>query len=269
MRHEADPNPDPAPLAGGLRLRVAVASSEGQRIDLHFGAAEQFYVYDVTATGPELVATRAVADHQASEEEDRRDVVCRMLADCPNLLVAKIGPAPQEKLAAAGIVASDTLRGAAVSTALATLYTQKSAVSVDERVDATAFRLMHAMFCVSDLDRSVAFYTERLGMRLVERREHKKNQFSQAYLGYGEDAGAMQLELVFNWTRDEPYVRGDAFGHIAIQVNGIAALCDRLAAAGVAMPRPPRAQRHGESIVAFVEDPDGYRIELIQPPPSL
>ena len=266
MIHEADPSANAAPLEKGPRLRVAVASSEGQRVDLHFGATDQFYVYDVTAAGPELVATRAIADHQTSEEEDRREVVCRMLADCPVLLVAKIGPAPQEKLAAAGIEASDMLRGAAIPTALATLYSEKMAASVDEKVDASGFRLMHAMFRVSDLDRSVAFYTEQLGMRLIERREHKKNQFSQAYLGYGEDASAMQLELVFNWAREQPYTRGDAFGHIAIQVSGVTALCNRLAAAGVPMPRPPRAQRHGESIVAFVEDPDGYRIELVQPP---
>ena len=261
MRHEV------GPVAAAPTLRVAVASSEGQRIDLHFGAAEKFFIYDVTGAGAELVATRAIADHQTSEEEDRRDVVCRMLADCSTLLVAKIGPAPQEKLAAAGIVASDMLKGSAVPVALATLYAEKTAV-VEETVDASGFRLLHAMFRVADLDRSIAFYTEQLGMRVIERREHKKNQFSQAYLGFSDDPREMRLELVFNWSRDEPYVRGDSFGHIAIEVNGVTALCNRLAAAGVPMPRPPRAQRHGESIVAFIEDPDGYRIELIQPPPS-
>jgi lactoylglutathione lyase len=257
-----DAEPSAAPV-----LRVAIASSEGQRIDLHFGAAEQFYVYDVDAAGSRLVETRAIAEHQTSEDEDRREVVCRMLADCSTLLVAKIGPAPQEQLAAAGIVASDRLKGSATPVALATLYAEMTA-AVDEKVDASRFRLRHAMFRVTDLDRSIAFYTEQLGMRVLERREHKKNQFSQAYLGFGDDPAQMQLELVFNWAREQPYVRGDSFGHIAIEVNGITALCHRLAAAGVPMPRPPRAQRHGESIVAFVEDPDGYRIELIQPPPT-
>jgi lactoylglutathione lyase len=268
MRHEPDPSavaaaPDPTPT-----LRVAVASSEGQRIDLHFGAADAFHVYDVTTAGHVLVAIRAISDHQTSDEEDRRDVVCRMLADCPVMLVAKIGPAPQEKLAAHGVVASDMLKGAAIATALQTVYAEKAAAgaSVDEAVDSSRFRLMHAMFRVADLDRSIAFYTEQLGMRVVERREHKKNQFSQAYLGFGDDPGRMQLELVFNWAREEPYTRGDSFGHIAIEVTAITALCNRLAAAGVPMPRPPRAQRHGENIVAFVEDPDGYRIELVQAP---
>ncbi len=74
----------------------------------------------------------------------------------------------------------------------------------------------------------------------------------------------MVLELVFNWMRDEPYEKGDAFGHIAVGVRGIGALCRSLAAAGVVMPRPPRSQRHGETVVAFIEDPDGYRIELIE-----
>ena len=267
MRHE-NPSADASAVAAIATLRVAVATSDGKRVDLHFGNADSFAVYDVTAAGSELVATRAIADHQTSEEEDRREVVCRMLADCPVLLVGKIGPAPQEKLAGRGIGASDLLRGAAIPTALATLYAEKTAAAaaVEETVDSSRFRMMHAMLRVADLDRSIAFYTEQLGMRVIDRREHKKNQFSQAYLGFGDDAKAMQLELVFNWTREEPYTRGDGFGHVAIEVTGITALCNRLSAAGVPMPRPPRAQRHGDAIVAFVEDPDGYRIELVQAP---
>lgn len=76
----------------------------------------------------------------------------------------------------------------------------------------------------------------------------------------------MSLELVSNWDHEGPYSDGESFGHIAIQVRGITALCDRLSAAGVKMPRPPRAQRHGENIVAFIEDPDGHQIELVQTP---
>ena len=106
-------------------------------------------------------------------------------------------------------------------------------------------------------------------MTVQDRRDHTKNQFSPAYLGYGDGPAGMTLELVFNWTQDAPYTPGDSFGHIAIEVTGITALCDRLAAAGVTMPRPPRAQRHGENIVAFIEDPDGHRIELVQVPSGL
>ena len=193
-----------------------------------------------------------------------------MLSDCGVLLVAKIGVAPHEKLAGVGIEASDIYVGRPVELALAEVYAAKMAAAEAARsaaaIDASSFRLIHAMLRVSDIERSVEFYSRLLGMRVLERRDHKKNQFSQAYLGYGEGFGQMALELVFNWAREEPYVKGDAFGHIAIEVSGIGALCDRLAAAGVPLPRPPRAQRHGENIVAFVEDPDGHLIELVQAP---
>lgn len=137
----------------------------------------------------------------------------------------------------------------------------------------TRFRLLHAMLRVSDIDRSLDFYTGQLGMRVIQRREHRKNQFTQVYLGYGPeehtegnplDTPSMVVELVMNWTREEPYAQGTAFGHIAIEVTGITALCDRLAAGGVPVPRPPKPQKHGENTVAFIEDPDGYRIELVQ-----
>ena len=250
-------------------LRIAVSSRDETKIDKHFGQSDEFLVFDVTAGGAVLVERRDVVGH-AQGDEDARDTICRMLSDCRLLLVAKIGVAPQEKLAGAGIEASDLHVGKTVDAALAEAYAAKmlaAEAAVDPgAIDASNFRLAHAMLRVSDIDRSVDFYTRLLGMRVLERRDHKKNQFSQAYLGYGEGFAQMALELVFNWARDEPYVKGDAFGHIAIEVRGISALCDRLAAAGVPMPRPPRGQRHGENIVAFVEDPDGHQIELVQQP---
>jgi lactoylglutathione lyase len=246
-------------------LRVAVASQDGGRIDQHFGQTEEFLVFDVGAAGAVPVGRRAIADH-AVGDENPRDTVCRMLADCKVLLVSKIGVSPQEKLAGAGIEASDRHAGKAVTTALAEVFAAKTARPSDTPIDASGFRLLHAMLRVGDLDRSLDFYTRLLGMQVRERRDHKKNQFSQAYLGYGDSPEGMTLELVFNWTREEPYQPGDSFGHIAIGVTGITALCDRLAAAGVPVPRPPRAQRHGENIVAFIEDPDGHRIELVQVP---
>jgi lactoylglutathione lyase len=251
-------------------LRIAVSSRDGSKIDKHFGQSEEFLVFDVAADGAVLIERRDVAS-QARGDEDPRDTICRMLADCRMLLVAKIGVAPQEKLADAGIEASDLHVGKAVDAALAEVYAAKvlAAKAVEDEsaaIDASSFRVAHAMLRVSDVDRSVDFYTRLLGMRVLERRDHKKNQFSQVYLGYGEGFAQMALELVFNWAREEPYVKGDAFGHIAIEVRHISALCDRLAAAGVPMPRPPRGQRHGENIVAFIEDPDGHQIELVQPP---
>ncbi|ARN80804.1 lactoylglutathione lyase [Methylocystis bryophila] len=247
-------------------LRVAVATRDGQRVDLHFGAAESFRVFDVDADGPRLVEDRQIAQHALSEEEDKRETIYRMISDCSALLVAKIGATPQEALAKIGIESTNLHAGKNVVDALSEFYAAKFDAWRDAPIDATDFRLLHAMLRVADLDRSIEFYTQRLGMRVLERREHKKNMFSQAYLGYGADGDGMTIELVANWLRDESYVPGDAFGHIAIGVDNITRLCDRLAAAGVPMPRPPRSQRHGENIVAFIEDPDGYRIELIQAP---
>ncbi len=249
-----------------MPLRIAVASQDGRRVDQHFGQTEAFRVFDVTSGGAVQVDCRAIADH-ARADETPRATVCRMLADCTVLLVAKIGVSPQEMLAGAGIEASDLHAGTSVQAALAAVFAAKTVVHDEVPLDASGFRLRHAMLRVSDLDRSLDFYTRLLGMQVLERRDHKRNQFTQAYLGYGAGGGLdpMALELVFNWTRDEPYTLGDSFGHIAIEVTGMAALCDRLAAAGVSMPRPPRAQRHGETIVAFIEDPDGHRIELLQP----
>jgi lactoylglutathione lyase len=254
------PAPPPAPT-----VRIAVASRDGGRVDQHFGQTEDFLVFDITAGGVVPLGHREIASH-ARGDENPRDTVCRMLADCQVLLVSKIGVSPQEKLAGAGIEASDRHAGQPVTAALAEVFAARTVSYGDTPVDGSGFRLMHAMIRVRDLERSLDFYTRLLGMRVLERRDHKKNQFSQAYLGYGEGQGQMALELVFNWSREDPYSLGESFGHIAIEVSGITALCNRLAAAGVPMPRPPRSQRHGESIVAFIEDPDGHRIELVQPP---
>ncbi len=134
----------------------------------------------------------------------------------------------------------------------------------DTAMEDSAFRVLHTMLRVGDMDRSVDFYTRLLGMRVLEQRQHKKNQFTQTYLGYCEAEHGAVLELVFNWSGDEPIVLGSAFGHIAIGVYGITALCAKLAKEGAKMPRPPSTQRHGENIIAFIEDPDGYRIELVE-----
>lgn len=260
-----DDTSPPSPLLP-TPLLIAVAGTEGGRIDKHFGQAEDFLIYRQGTEGPELVERRSVIAHEQPGDEDRRDTICRMLADCRVLLVAKIGPVPQERLAGIGIEATDLYAGKDVQPTLVDMFAAKEAAIGAAAVDATSFRLLHAMLRVSDMDRALDFYTRLLGMRVLEMREHKKNQFSQVYLGYGAGWDGMALELVFNWSSEEPYVLGTSFGHIAIQVTCITALCDRLAAAGMPMPRPPRSQRHGENIVAFVEDPDGHRIELVQLP---
>jgi lactoylglutathione lyase len=254
------------PAAATTTLRIAVASNDDIRVDQHFGHAESFLVYDVSAEGVTPLARREISAYAEGDDEDPRETTRRMLADCKVLLVAKIGPNPQEQLAVVGIEASDMLAGKPIETALTMTFAAKNVDHAGTAVDATGFRLLHAMLRVSDLDRSLEFYTNQLGMQVLERRDHTKNQFSQAYIGFGDGFGQMTLELVSNWDHEGPYASGESFGHVAIQVRGITALCDRLAAAGVKMPRPPRAQRHGESIVAFIEDPDGHQIELVQPP---
>jgi lactoylglutathione lyase len=257
------------PLAGTASaapmLRIAVASRDGTTVNLHFGQTQEFLVYDVTAEGASLIARRDIESNALSAGEDPRETVCRILADCKVLLVAKIGPMPAEKLGNAGIDAIDAHAGKPVETALMAVFAGKTAPVSDEPIDASSFRLAHAMLRVSDMERSIDFYTRLLGMKVLEQRDHKKNQFTQAYLGYGDGSSQMTLELVFNWMQEEPYVKGDAFGHIAIQVTNINRLCNRLAAEGVPLPRAPRGQRHGNNIIAFIEDPDGHRIELIQP----
>jgi lactoylglutathione lyase len=245
---------------------MAVASKDDVRIDQHFGHADSFLIFDVAADGIVPLGRREISAHAVGEDEDPRETILRMLVDCKILLVAKIGPNPQQQLAAVGIEASDMLAGKPIETALAITFEAKTVNHGDAPVDSSSFRLLHAMLRVSDLDRSLEFYTKELGMQVLERRDHKKNQFSQAYIGFGDGFAQMTLELVSNWDQEGPYTAGESFGHIAIQVRGITALCDRLAAAGVKMPRPPRAQRHGENIVAFIEDPDGHQIELVQLP---
>jgi lactoylglutathione lyase len=252
-----------APQASSANaLRIAVASKDNVRVDAHFGHAEVFLIYDVDARGSNLLERREVASN-ALPDEDPRETIYRLLSDCKLLLVAKIGVTPQEQLASRGVEASNLYAGKAIDTALAEVFASRSSVAA---VDFSGYRMLHAMFRVSDLDKAMHFYTQQLGMTVLDHREHKKNQFSQVYLGYGSGYQGMTLELVFNWMQEAPYTLGDSYGHIAIEVSDIESLCNKLASEGVPMPRPPRAQRHGENTVAFVEDPDGHRIQLVQRP---
>ena len=258
-----------APLPPRL---IAVAGPEGGTVNEHFGQAEGFLIYDMGSGIPALRERRHIAA-LAQDGEDRRETIRRILSDCQALLVARIGETPKAMMAQAGIDATGDYADRPILDALHA-YVHKAATldpappeDWDRPSDTAAFRIIHTMLRVADLERSLDFYTRLLGMRLIERRDHKKNQFTQAYLGYGENSPA-QIELVFNWDRQAPYVQGDGFGHFAIQVNGIGALCRQLEAAGIPLPRPPRSQRHGNSIVAFITDPDGYQIELVQYPDS-
>ena len=132
-------------------------------------------------------------------------------------------------------------------------------------MSATDFRLLHTMLRVRDLDKSIDFYSRHLGMRLLRRKDFPGGRFTLAFLGYGDEGANTVLELTHNWDHEGSYEIGSGFGHIAIATSDIHGLCERLAGEGVPVPRPPGPMKHGTTEIAFVEDPDGYKVELIQP----
>ncbi|MBX6367503.1 MAG: lactoylglutathione lyase [Rhodospirillales bacterium] len=130
--------------------------------------------------------------------------------------------------------------------------------------DTSRFRLLHTMIRVLDLDKSLDFYTRLLGMKLLRRKDYESGRFTLAFVGYGDETESTVIELTHNWDQKEPYTIGSGFGHLAIGVPDIYGTCRRLEAEGVKIPRPPGPMKHGGSVIAFIEDPDGYKIELIE-----
>lgn len=126
------------------------------------------------------------------------------------------------------------------------------------------FRLLHTMLRVFDLEKSIDFYTRLLGMTLLRRNDYEGGRFTLAFVGYGDESDTAVLELTHNWDQAEPYDIGTGYGHIALGVPDIYATCDRLAKAGVKITRPPGPMKHGSTVIAFIEDPDGYKVELIE-----
>ena len=129
---------------------------------------------------------------------------------------------------------------------------------------ASGFRYLHTMLRVADLDKTIAFYTDHLGMRLLRRSDNETGEYTLAFLGYGDENSSTVIELTYNWGQDEPYDLGAAFGHLAIGVPDLYGVCERLEKAGVNIPRPPGPVKGGTTLIAFIEDPDGYKIELIE-----
>jgi lactoylglutathione lyase len=126
-------------------------------------------------------------------------------------------------------------------------------------------RFLHTMIRVGDLDRSVKFYTELLGMKELRRRDVPDGKYTLAFLGYGEGnkEGQGEIELTYNYGV-EKYEHGTAFGHLAVGVPDAKAACDRVRAGGGKVTREAGPVKHGTTVIAFVEDPDGYKIELIE-----
>lgn len=128
---------------------------------------------------------------------------------------------------------------------------------------------LHTMLRVFDLDRSVAFYRDLLGMKELRRSEVSGGRYTLAFMGYATNAqGQAELELTYNWDQKEPYNLGSAYGHIALGVPDISAACDKVRHGGGKVTREPGPVKFGTTVIAFVEDPDGYKIELIERAPS-
>ena len=126
-------------------------------------------------------------------------------------------------------------------------------------------RMLHTMLRVGDLERSVAFYTDVLGMQLLRRKDYASGRFTLAFLGYGDEQDHTVLELTHNWDT-EHYDLGDGYGHIALGVQDIQATCAGIADRGGRLVREPGPMKHGSTVIAFLEDPDGYKVELIELP---
>jgi lactoylglutathione lyase len=124
-------------------------------------------------------------------------------------------------------------------------------------------RILHTMLRVHDLEKSLKFYTELLGMKLLRRKDYPEGKFTLAFVGYGDESDHAVIELTHNWGH-APYEIGTGYGHIALGVRDIYGACERLGKAGAKITRPPGPMKNGTTVIAFLEDPDGYKVELIE-----
>ena len=124
-------------------------------------------------------------------------------------------------------------------------------------------RMLHTMLRVGDLDRSIQFYTEVLGMRLLRRTNYPEGKFTLAFVGYQDERDGAVLELTFNWGVGK-YDLGSGYGHVALEVDDAYAACAEIRRRGGTVTREAGPMKHGSTVIAFVQDPDGYKVELIQ-----
>lgn len=124
-------------------------------------------------------------------------------------------------------------------------------------------RLLHTMLRVGNLDESLKFYCELLGMKLLRKKDYPGGEFTLAFVGYGDESDHSVIELTYNWGQNK-YDLGNAYGHIALGVDDIYSTCEQIKAQGGKVVREPGPMKHGSTVIAFVEDPNGYKVELIQ-----
>ena len=129
--------------------------------------------------------------------------------------------------------------------------------------DQSAFRLLHTMIRVVDQDKSIDFYTRHLGMKVLRQKEFEGGRFTNTFIGYGNETDETGLELTYNWDQKEEYSHGSGFGHLAVGVPNIYGTCSALEKEGVTISRAPGPMKHGTTVLAFAQDPDGYKIELL------
>ncbi len=128
-------------------------------------------------------------------------------------------------------------------------------------------RMLHTMLRVGNLEESLKFYCDVLGMKLLRQKDYPGGEFTLAFVGYGDESDHTVIELTYNWGT-ESYNIGDGYGHIALGVDDIYATCDAIKAKGGKVVREPGPMKHGSTVIAFVEDPTGYKVELIQLKPQ-
>ncbi len=127
------------------------------------------------------------------------------------------------------------------------------------------YRLAHTMIRVTDLKKSLDFYTRMLGMQVLRSTDYPDGKFTNTFIGYGPEASHPAIELTHNWDQDQPYDLGGGWGHLAIEVPDVYETCQQLEKEGVKITRAPGPMKHGTRNLAFIEDPDGYKIELNEP----
>jgi|TARA_B110000116_G_C16626312_1_gene486156 lactoylglutathione lyase len=129
--------------------------------------------------------------------------------------------------------------------------------------DDKQFKMLHTMIRVLDIEKSVDFYTRLLGMKLLRKKDFPGGRFTNVFVGYGSEDTHAVVELTHNWDQVEPYELGSGYGHIALGVKDIYKVCEDLEKSGAKIPRKPGPMKHGTTHIAFIEDPDGYKIELV------